>query len=351
MENFNVLSLFDGMSCAMIALNKLGIVPDNYFASEIDKYAIQVSKANWPEIQHIGDVTKVHYKNGMLHTQSGSYKISFEKGILAGGSPCQGFSFAGKQLNFEDPRSKLFFEFVRVLKEVRAEHPKLYFFLENVVMKKEYQAVISEALGVQPILINSALVSAQNRKRLYWTNIPFFGQPADRGILLKHILEEQVDDKYFLNQIQIDKLVISKSSQEKDIKIMFHRSNFRRNLQCYNPEGKIESLDTSGGGGRFPCVVIKVGNTQPSGRGMNGQVFHVNGKAPTLTTNKGEGIKVTDGYMFRRLTPVECERLQTLPDYYTKTVSNSQKYTMLGNGWNVDTIVHLFEPLLAVDIL
>lgn len=329
----NVLSTFDGMSCLRIVLDKLSIPVTNYFASEIDKYAIQVSKANWKDVQHIGDVTKVHAANlPMIH-------------LLAGGSPCQGFSFAGKQLNFEDPRSKLFFEFVRLLKEIRLVNPDVWFFLENVVMKKEYQGVITEALGVQPVMINSALVCAQNRKRLYWTNIPFMGQPEDRGIVLKDILETEVNKKYFLNQSQIDKLIVSKSNPAKDIKIMFHRSNFRRNLQCYNPDGKIEALDT---GGRFPCVVIKVGNTQPSGRGMNGWVFHTEGKSPTLTTNKGEGIKITDGYIFRRLTPVECERLQGCPDKYSSIISNSQAYKMLGNGWQIDTIEHLLEPLKYV---
>ena len=172
----NVLSLFDGMSCGRIALDKLGIEVDNYFASEIDKYAIQVAKANYPNTIHIGDVTKVRAED--------LPKID----LLIGGSPCQGFSFAGKGLNFEDPRSKLFFEFVRLVRECKPE----YFFLENVKMKKEHQAVISEQLGVQPIEINSSLVSAQNRKRLYWTNIPNVKQPEDKGILLKDILEAEV---------------------------------------------------------------------------------------------------------------------------------------------------------------
>jgi len=152
----NVLSLFDGMSCGQIALQKMGVKVDNYYASEIDKYAITVAKKNFPDMNHIGDVTEVRAED--------LPKID----LLMGGSPCQGFSFAGKQLNFDDPRSALFFEFVRLLRDCK---PK-YFLLENVRMKKEYQDVISEHLGVEPVKINSALVSAQNRVRLYWTNIP-----------------------------------------------------------------------------------------------------------------------------------------------------------------------------------
>ena len=173
----NVLSLFDGMSCGQIALNQLGIKVDKYYASEIDKYAITITKKNFPNTIHLGDVTKVKAED--LEPID----------LLMGGSPCQGFSFAGRQLNFNDPRSALFFEFVRLLKECK---PK-YFLLENVRMKKEYQDVISEHLGVEPIMINSALVSAQNRVRLYWTNIPNIIQPQDKGLMLKDILENLED--------------------------------------------------------------------------------------------------------------------------------------------------------------
>ena len=169
----NVLSLFDGMSCGRLALERAGIKVNNYFASEIDKYAIKVAKHNYPNTQHIGDVTKVK--------ASELPKID----LLIGGSPCQGFSFSGKQLNFDDPRSKLLFEFVRLIKECK---PK-YWLLENVVMKKEFEQVITEHLEVEPIKINSALVSAQNRERLYWANFPI-EQPSDKGIKLIDILED-----------------------------------------------------------------------------------------------------------------------------------------------------------------
>ena len=181
-EGINVLSLFDGMSCGQIALNKLGIKYDKYFACEIDKYAMQVTQHNFPDTIQLGDVQFVTKET------FGTHKID----LVIGGSPCQGFSFAGKQLNFEDPRSALFFEFVRLVKELK---PK-YFLLENVKMKKEYQNVITQYMGVEPIEINSALVSAQNRRRLYWTNIPNIEQPEDKGIVLKDIIESgYVDDR------------------------------------------------------------------------------------------------------------------------------------------------------------
>ena len=178
----NVLSLFDGMSCGMIALDRLGIKVDKYYASEIDKYAIEVSQNNYPEIIQVGDVCNIKAED---------YQ---DIDLILAGSPCQGFSFAGKQLAFDDPRSSLFFEFVRLLKEIK---PK-YFLLENVNMKKEFLDVISEQVsacypelpfGIERIKINSALVSAQNRVRWYWTNIPEITQPEQRGIVLRDILE------------------------------------------------------------------------------------------------------------------------------------------------------------------
>jgi len=178
----NVLSLFDGMSCGQIALEKLGIPVKNYFAAEIDKYAIQVAKSNYPDMVHLGNVQNIKTSDTYLMDE---FDCGYKIDLLIGGSPCQGFSFAGKQLNFDDPRSQLFFEYVRLLKELK---PK-YFLMENVKMKKESMAIITEYLGVEPIEINSNLVSAQNRKRLYWTNIPMKGLPQDKGIMLKDILE------------------------------------------------------------------------------------------------------------------------------------------------------------------
>jgi DNA-cytosine methyltransferase len=190
----NILSLFDGMSCGRLALDRLGIKVDKYYASEIDKYAIQVSSANYPDIIQIGDVCDVKGED---------YP---DIGLVMAGSPCQGFSFAGNQLAFDDPRSALFFEFVRILKEVK---PK-YFLLENVKMKKEFLDVISEQVGVEPILINSALVSAQNRLRYYWTNIPGVEQPEDRGIVLRDILETEPDEKYDISEAKVDRVLNAK---------------------------------------------------------------------------------------------------------------------------------------------
>lgn len=161
-----VLSLFDGISCGRIALERTGITVKKYFASEIDKYAISVALANYPDTIEIGDVTKIFYKNGVLHTENGTFKVP-KIDMVIGGSPCQGFSNAGKKRNFDDPRSRLFYEYVRILEEIKPR----YFLLENVVMKKEWEDIISSAVGVSPFIIDSALVSAANRKRLYWTNI------------------------------------------------------------------------------------------------------------------------------------------------------------------------------------
>lgn len=173
----NVLSLFDGISCGQIALNRAKIKYNNYFASEIDKYCITVTQANYPNTIQLGDVTKVRTRT--------LPKIN----LLLGGSPCQGFSFAGKGLAFDDPRSKLFFQYIRLLKSIRKTNPKVKFLLENVRMKKEHLDVITKLLGVKPICINSALVSAQNRTRYYWTNIKDIEQPKDKNIILSDILE------------------------------------------------------------------------------------------------------------------------------------------------------------------
>jgi site-specific DNA-cytosine methylase len=182
----NVLSLFDGMSCGQIALNRAGVKYDKYFASEVDKYAIKVAQANYPHTHHMGDVKQVQK----------SYFIDDPIDLLMGGSPCQGFSVAGKQLDFNDPRSKLFFEFVRLKESLK---PK-YFLMENVPMKQESQDIISRYLDVKPVMINSSLFSAENRKRLYWTNIPFDIPTDDKGTILQDILEDGIANEAMTNQ-------------------------------------------------------------------------------------------------------------------------------------------------------
>lgn len=210
-----ILSLFDGMSCGQIALKELGIKIDKYFASEIDKHAIAQTQLNFPKTIQLGSVTEV--KATDLPPID----------LLIGGSPCQGFSFAGKQLNFSDPRSVLFFEYVRILKETREINPNVLFLLENVRMKRQFEAVISEQLGLQPVMINSALVSAQNRVRLYWTNIRTrkeglfselytdIPQPKDKGLLLQDILEPNVPDRYYLSEKTVANMLKHKERQQK----------------------------------------------------------------------------------------------------------------------------------------
>lgn len=310
-EKINVLSLFDGISCGQIALERQGIEIENYFASEIDKYAMQITMANYPNTKQLGDVRNVTAEN--------LPNID----LLIGGSPCQGFSFAGAGLNFEDERSKLFFEFVRLKNELK---PK-YFLLENVKMKQEFQDIISEQLGVKPIMINSSLVSAQNRERLYWTNIPVIGQPIDKEILLKDIIED--------GQVLKDK--------SQTILATLYKENAKSMIKR-NKQG---------------LLILK--NIYPK-KGQNGNIYSIFGKCKTLSAGvgiKGNGIGSSnapkiesinaDGW--RKLSPLECERLQTVSDGYTKYVSNTQRYKALGNGWTVDVISFIFSFLRGENFL
>lgn len=355
------------MSCGRLALERAGIKIKNYFASEIDKYAIQVARANYPDTIHLGDVRNVSW--------FGLPKID----LLIGGSPCQGFSFAGKQLNFNDPRSALFFEFVRILKEVQ---PK-YFLLENVNMKKEYQNIISEYLGVQPIMINSALVSAQNRKRLYWTNIPGVTQPKDKGILLKDIIDNGLTDREKslvittrVGGATVDRY-LNKSMHQMIQVANANPSGIGMNGRIFSTAGKRPTLTTNKGegfkivqrprgfnkGGEFTeksptltsCswqdnnkVCIRVGTAKDiTGHDYNKRIYSTLAKSPTLTSsaggNKTPKIAVNDTLYYRKITPEECEALQTVPRGYTACVSNSQRYIMLGNGWTIDIIAHIFS--------
>mgnify|MGYP003139582800 CR=1 FL=1 len=308
----NVLSLFDGMSCGRIALKKAGISIDKYYASEIDKYAIKVGNANYPDIIQLGDVTGLTWNDLTLHSH-----LRPKIDLLIGGSPCQGFSFAGKHLNFEDPRSRLFFEFVRLMDETK---PK-WFLLENVRMKEESKDIISRYLGVQPVMINSSLVSAQNRKRLYWTNIPFT-MPEDRGILLKDIIEDGLVDR--------GKAHCLDANYFKGGNLKSYFEKHRRQL-VFSDEN-----------------MCHVGDADLKGHDLIKRVYHPDGKSPTLNACTGgnrEPKIATDNLKWRKLTPLECERLQTVPEGYTAHVSNTQRYKMLGNGWTVDVIAHIFKNL------
>jgi len=292
----NVLSLFDGMSCGQIALNKLNFEYDNYFASEIDDYGIKVTMSNYPNTKQIGSITEV--KGSDLP------KIN----LLIGGSSCQNFSFAGNRVGMstEDNieitsleqylelkdngfkfkgESYLFWEYVRLLKEIK---PK-YFLLENVKMSKKWELVITKALGVEPILINSSLVSAQNRPRLYWTNIPDVEQPKDRNIQFKDIINTEYEFKPLTNWF----------------------------FSKWGDKRKIDSLRTINANKSF-CV----------------------------TTNKSHSKNYylsDDKTMARMLERDEVERLQTVPNGYTDSVTKTEAHKMLGNGWTVDVISHIFS--------
>lgn len=334
-KGLNVLSLFDGMSCGQIALNRLGFEIDNYFASEIDKHAIKVTQANYPNTIQLGDVTKV---DGVDLP---------EIDLLIGGSPCQGFSFAGKQLNFNDPRSALFFEFVRLLKDLK---PK-YFFLENVKMKKEYKDVITEYLGVEPIELNSALVSAQNRKRLYWTNIKGFVMPEDKGVLLKDILLPHVDGKYLHSEQALEYMnrVETKSGRSKwDFK--FHSDTQDDKSACvvanfYKgvPNNVLVIREATKKGYIEVEAVPCFDATFPESNTRRGRLMLK--KSNCLTAARFEYLQYIGGDTVRRFDPIECERLQTVPDNYTNHVSNSQRYKMLGNGWTVDAVCEFFKRI------
>jgi site-specific DNA-cytosine methylase len=290
-KKINVLSLFDGIGCGQIALERAGISVNTYFASEVDKHAIKVTQHNYPNTVQVGDVTAVKAKDLP------------EINLLIGGSPCQGFSFAGKQLNFEDPRSKLFFEYVRILNEVRLVNPDVKFLLENVRMKKEYLDVISKYLGVEPIMINSSSVSAQNRIRYYWTNIPNITQPADNNIVLSDILELPPGDEYDESSLNV-------------------KVDLPEGWEKYVPDDHPDFCD--------PYNKSEI-------KGL---------KSNTLRTNTNNGnMWVRFNNRYRNLTRTECERLQTVPDGYTSVISSPKAKKCLGNGWTVDVIAHIFKAL------
>jgi len=438
----NVLSLFDGMSCGRQALERAGIKVDNYFASEIDKYAIQITMANYPNTKQLGSVVNID-----------GYSLP-KIDLLMGGSPCQSFSFAGKrkgmstkdeqeiltlehylELKFEgyefEGQSYLFWEYMRLLNEVK---PK-YFLLENVMMGEKWEKVLSKAIGVKPIEINSALVSAQNRRRLYWTNIGMqsaglFGdmesiiqQPKDKGILLKDILESDVDEKYFLSdkaingiiehkKIQkekgygfgaviknesekmnslkiggsgVDDLIITNNKRLNET-IELHKDNLEHGtlIDSYNKAIHKDKSITISTRVRESNSTHIVHNTMPrsskTGKGGTGPLSRADGKTYCLDTGFTNAVEIIGGDFrydegfrwrengkspilclgsenglsgnalakinnsrIRRLTPIECERLQTVSDNYTNHVSDSQRYKMLGNGWTVDVIAHIFS--------
>lgn len=309
-----ILSLFDGISAGRVALEKASLPIDKYYASEIDKYCMQISQKNYPDIIQLGDIK--NWRDWNIEKPD----------LIIGGSPCQGFSFAGRQLAFNDKRSVLFFEFINILKHYK---PK-YFLLENVPMKKEFLDIISNEIGVQPILINSALVSAQNRKRYYWSNIPDITQPEDKKIYLKDIIENGVCDK--------DKSYCIDSNYWKGGNLVQYFEKHRRQL-IFNKSNK-KILQTSERGRRLTKDGTK--RNDKNGKIIRGYEIRKDGKSCALTTVLKDNF-ITEEFVIRKLTPIECERLQTFSDNYTKGVSNTQRYKMLGNSWTVDVIVHILK--------
>lgn len=398
----NVLSLFDGMSCGQQALERAGIKVDNYFASEIDKHAITVTMANYPNTKQLGSVVNVNAAD--------LPKID----LLIGGSPCQSFSFAGKRKGmstkdeqeiltlehylelksdgFEfEGQSYLFWEFMRLLNETK---PK-YFLLENVEMGEKWEKVLSKAIGVNGIHINSALVSGQNRKRIYWTNIGMqpkglFGdlesiieQPQDKGILLKDVLENEVDNKYFLSDKMIEGFQKHKvRHDEKGTGFSWKPTEGDKKASCLRANAALAPTDNivmvnnnhiNCKYGFYTCANYNLDFCNICEDGDNYEIQENNeltifggdfrhdegfrwrqsGKSGTLTARgRSEGNDFSGQALakinsrIRRLTPIECERLQTVKDNYTNFVSDSQRFRMLGNGWTVDVIAHIFKYII-----
>lgn len=420
-----VLSLFDGMSCGQIALKECGVKVDTYYASEVDKFAIAQTMLNFPDTVQLGDVRNIDART-LGHID-----------LLMGGSPCQSFSFAGKragmstkqneeiytlerylelkQAGFEfEGQSYLFWEYVRILQELRESNPDVYFLLENVEMGNKREGVLSEAIGIRGVHINSALVSAQNRRRIYWTNIKtrkegIFGevftdipQPKDRHLFLHDIIDEKADKKYFLSDEALDNLLRHKVTQKSkgfgygmeirylddksttvdmggkgvyDLIVQRARgyskgniftgkvpsitshSSQQNNMLCVGsnqrhatvPVGKSTPLVAAMGmgGGNVPMVVQinpgkESGGKQPY---QQNRIYSVKGKSPALCSSHAGFSPNILSESIRRLTPGECARLQTIPEWYKWECSETQQYKMLGNGWTIEVIKHIFSFL------
>lgn len=403
-----VLSLCDGMSCGQIALRQLMLLNgfenlrvEKYYASEIDKHAIAQTQYNFPDTVQLGDIVflrrAVCFSERTAQMFLSSPWINEEKkarfrylrygidwksiDLILGGTPCQGFSFAGKQLAFNDPRSRLFFEFCHILKHIQKLNPRVKFLLENVNMAKKHLRIISEYVGVFPVNINSALVSAQNRNRWYWTDIRtrqegFFGevysdipQPEDRGIMLRDILEADVDEKYYLSEKSVQKLLQHKERNDAAV------NGFGKTF--HDPDGKMSALKVKGDhaddlvmvqlprgknkGGlheeKAPTLsanaweqnnLVVLGNIYDNGHNSQaGRVYCSNGKATALRGEAGGAGSKTGLYLsgsrIRRLTPTECARLQNIPENYKWACSETQQYRMLGNGWSIEVIKHILS--------
>ena len=384
----NVLSLFDGSSCGQVAFHRANIPITNYFASEIDPYPIKITQKNFPNTIQLGDVRDV-----ITISSKSDYEPTFYKGdidLLMGGSPCQGFSFAGKQLNFDHPQSKLFFEFIRIMKDLKPR----YVLLENVRMKKEYQDIISEHMGFEPQALDSKWVSGQNRYRLYWlgelqddgTYKQVYIRPLeDKNIVLADILEDLPFDEPpnylkgkwcgrvrgdLVKSVDDDKAhcltasmwkgqipTFVKSKKPIQVGVASDIKGYDIIKRVYSPQGKSPTLTTMQGGHREPKVAIRrIVNRRldENGTRKDDQLqlpftrqleVSADTKSNCLTTVQKDNVVVSEN-LYRKLTPLECERLQTLPDNYTEGVSKTQRYKMIGNGWTVDVITHILKEIV-----
>ena len=383
MKPLTVLSLFDGISCGRVALQRANIPVEKYYASEIDKYAIQVTQKNWPNTIQIGDVKKIDFTQFIG-------KID----LLIGGSPCQDLSIAGNRAGLSGERSSLFFKYVEALNTIK---PKWFLLENNVGMPQEAYEKISELMGCYPIEINSARVSAQNRRRYYWTNIGekeynLFGfptctipQPEDKKIILQDVLESDYgvaveergtklnysqkkesclmarDYKGFGNQQMTDvaepicdfvKKKYDEFAEEKGyIPIKFNPYH-KKEITEKAPTQTCCSNSQTTSSTVMIFEPVRIGTLKGLSNGQANRIYSVRGKSVCLNANGGGGgaktglykIDLPDGnYRIRKLKPVECERLQTLPDNYTEGISNIQRYKCIGNGWTVDVIAHIFS--------
>ena len=374
----NVLNLFGGMEVGRLAMDRANISVDKYFSAEIDKYAIQIANKNHSDIIQLGDVTEIDTEDLP------------QIDLLMGGSPCQGFSFAGKQLNFSDPRSKLFFEFIRIMNELKPR----YVLLENVRMKKEYEDVITEHMGFPPQLLNSSKVSAQNRWRNYWFGTYINGKYEqimippleDKGLVLKDILQTDHNEppvpinernaRHHRNEDQkglCTTATMYKGAGNNGMTIVdrslsvgeaeeYSHYKYRATKEVYHMNGKAPTLLTMQGGNREPKVATystkggRIVNRRLDESGVRKDYqlelpyttqveVRDDDKTNCLTTVQKDNV-VVQGMTWRKLTPIECERLQTLPDNYTEGVSKTQRYKMIGDGWTVDVIAHILGEML-----
>lgn len=350
------------MSCGQIALRDLGVPIERYYASEIDKHAIKQTQLNFPDTIQLGSVEE--WK---------SWDIDWSSiDLILAGSPCQGFSLAGKMLGHDDPRSRLYWVFLDILHHVQKLNPNVKYLLENVRMRPADEARINESLGIRPVVINSSLVSAQNRVRLYWSNIRtksegIWGelltdipQPADRGIYIRDIIDDEVDEKYYMRNLSLNEEAIEivgacshKGYRANGMAVLavgslrfFGKTEFRRMKTMKSPCLNAQSRED---GNNQPVVELAVGTwrTHKDGQGFRPTA---GGKAPCIPArarNDGSGQPVAKiGYLLRRLTPTECARLQTIPDWYKWGCSDTQAYKMLGNGWTVEVVKHILSHII-----